>query len=91
MPRKPDPNLGYRMRLQTANGYRYAATTILSFTNRALKPYYKPVYWGTLDKDLKFRPNARFLMLEPEERAKFIFPEDWDLSLIKPVSSPSVD
>ncbi|MBF0578624.1 hypothetical protein IM774_02235 [Erysipelotrichaceae bacterium RD49] len=88
MSRKPDPNLGYRMRIQTVNGYRYVASTILSFTNRSTKPYYKPVYWGTIDEDLKFHPNTRFFMLEPEERTKFIFPEDWDLSLLKQQAQP---
>lgn len=35
-----------------------------------------------------FTPLPRFLCLPPEERAKFIFPDDWDITSIKEVQAP---
>ena len=48
------------------------------------KRTYRRIHWGCFDPQKKtFTPNLAFLLLTPEERKKYIFPEDWDLTAIE--------
>lgn len=50
---------------------------------------FRHVHWGTLDADKVFHPYPCFLDLSPEERQKFIFPDDWNLRELEPYSAAS--
>ena len=58
----------FPMRIFTNNGYRYAVTR--TSVRKADGRYNHPQkLWGTVDEDLNFTPNSRFLALSDEERA----------------------
>jgi transposase len=44
------------------------------------KKKYRYIHWGTVDERQKFIPGSPFFLASPEERARLIFPEDWDMS-----------
>lgn len=44
-------------------------------------------HWGRLDEDNCFVPNTDFLLLPPEERKKYTFPDDWQLAALKQLPS----
>jgi len=77
----------YKMTLHKNRGYLYAATRPRVITEPGRKNGNKSIHWGTVTKDLKFMPNAKFIYLPLEERSKFVFPEDWDLSELNKLSS----
>ncbi|MDR1165454.1 MAG: transposase [Deltaproteobacteria bacterium] len=81
MARPVDPNAQFRIKTHTSNGHTYASTQppILDPLTGVKK--YRHVHWGTLDENLKFTPNSPFYEATPEERAKLIFPDNWDMSL----------
>ena len=79
--RTADPNSPYKMLVHTANGYTYAATVVTA-KNAEGKNYRKYQHYGTIDQNFVFKPFAEFLFLPGEEKAKFIFPEEWDLSYL---------
>ena len=59
----------FPMRIFTNNGYRYAVTR--TSVRKADGRYNHPQkLWGTVDEDLNFTPNSRFLALSDEERAE---------------------
>lgn len=45
------------------------------------------IHWGTVDENLKFHPGSKYLLASPAERAKLIFPEDWDMSEVQTLPS----
>jgi len=86
MARSEDPNTQYRIKIHTNGGYTYASTQRSYTETDTGKKKYRHIHWGTVDKDFKFYPAPQYYMSSPEERAKLIFPEDWDMSLTKETS-----
>lgn len=76
----------YKMSLHVANGYRYASTQPLIVDEATGKTRNVRIHWGTVDDDLRFYPGKRFFYASPAERAKFIYPEDWDLGELDKLS-----
>ena len=89
MARTIDKDSAYRVRIHRNNGYCYAsAQPIVVDPDRKLgRNKHVRLHWGTVDEDLKFHPNNRYLMASPQERARLIFPEGWDLSEAKSLPS----
>lgn len=86
MPRKTDPNSQYRVSIHLNNGYRYASTQPYEINPDTGKKSYHHVHWGTVDENNKFIPGKNYLVASIADRAKLIFPENWDLSEIKKLS-----
>lgn len=80
MSRSKDPDTQYRMKLFISNGHRYAATANPGY-NKEKKWVSNTVIWGKLTEDLVFEPNLRFMLLSSEEKKKYIFPKEWNISL----------
>ena len=76
----------YRMSLHKNGGYMYATTHPYTVTEDG-KRMYSCLHWGTVTDELKFIPGKQYLYASPEERAKLIFPEGWDLSEIEKLQS----
>lgn len=76
----------YRMSLHKNGGYMYATTHPYTVTEDG-KRKYSCLHWGTVTDELKFIPGKQCLYASPEERAKLIFPEGWDLSEIEILQS----
>ena len=87
MARPIDPNTGYRMKPHKVGLYIYASTQRVVESDGIEKRKYFD--WGKLDENNKFFPLTRFLYLDPAERAKFIFPEDWDITSIQETQMPA--
>ena len=69
----------FPMRIFTNNGYRYAVTR--TSVRKADGRYNHPQkLWGTVDENLNFTPNSRFLALSAEERAAILIPENWKIA-----------
>ncbi|MGN1232943.1 MAG: transposase, partial [Candidatus Cryptobacteroides sp.] len=86
MPRKIDPEAQYRVSVHVNNGYRYASTQPAQIDEKTGKRIYRRIHWGTVDENNKFIPGKTFLLAAPQERAKLLFPEAWDLSEVKKLS-----
>ena len=80
MPRKPDPTSPFKVVIHKDKKYRYAATQPGKVNPDTGKKEYRFVHWGTVDENLRFHPNGRYFLATGEERARLIFPENWDLS-----------
>jgi transposase len=80
MARPVDPAAQYRVKPHVTNGYTYASTQPPVINSETGKKVYRRIHWGTLDENLKFTPGTEFYLASPEERAKLIFPDSWDLS-----------
>jgi hypothetical protein len=80
MSRPVDPDAQYRVKLHVTHGYAYASTRPPYIDSDTAKKKYRYVHWGTVDENLKFIPGSAFYLASPEERARLIFPEDWDMS-----------
>ena len=102
MARTTDLSTTYRIKIHKNNGYRYASTQpiVIDPERTSGRNKHVRIHWGTVDDNLKFHPNNRYIMAAPEERAKLIFPEDWDMSEAQALpgnrkagrpSSPTVD
>ena len=76
----------YRMSLHKNGGYMYATTHPYTVTGDG-KRKYSCLHWGTVTDGLKFIPGKQYLYASPEERARLIFPEGWDLSEIDKLQS----
>lgn len=50
------------------------------------KRRYVNCHWGTVDENKKFIPGKRYVYASLEERAKLIFPDDWDMSEARKLS-----
>ena len=64
--------------------YTYAATYAVEGEN-VRKQVCR--HWGQLNDEKEFEPNTRFLLLPPEERKKFVFPQDWKLTALERLPS----
>ena len=80
MGRPVDPNSQYRVKAHNNNGYTYASTQPPYIDPETGKKKYRHLHWGTISEELKFIPGPHFYLASPEERAKLIFPEEWDMS-----------
>lgn len=89
MARKADIATTYKVKIHTNNGYRYASTQpiIIDPERKSGRNKHKRIHWGTVDDEMKFHPNNNYIMASPEERAKLVFPEDWDMSEAKSLPS----
>lgn len=74
------------MSIHMNGGHRYASTQPYTVGEDGKKRY-NHKHWGTVDENLKFHPNTKYLYLSIEERQKFIFPKDWDLSELGELAS----
>ena len=77
----------YKVTLHKNGAYRYASTRPRIINEAGKKNSNKSIHWGTVTEDLKFMPYTKFIYLPVEERKKFVFPEDWDLSELDKLSS----
>ena len=84
MPRTVNPAAAYRFVAHSTHGHVYAGVqcTVVGKDGRNVRRHR---HYGVLDGK-KFTPWAEFLALPGEERAKFVFPPDWDLSLLDRLS-----
>ena len=80
--RPSNPNSPYTMSIHKNGKYTYASTQRLIVDEKTGDKRFKHFHWGTLDKNLVFHPNHAFLYQSSKERARFIFPEGWDLKLL---------
>jgi transposase len=80
MTRPVNPNAQYRVKPHVTNGYTYASTQPPYADPVTGKKKYRYIHWGTVDENGKFRPGSSFYSAAPEERARLVFPESWDIS-----------
>ena len=82
MARTIDEETSYRVKIHKNGGYRYASTQpiVIDPKRSSGRNKHKRIHWGTLDDDMKFHPNSNYISASPAERAKLIFPSDWDMS-----------
>jgi hypothetical protein len=81
-----DPNSQYRVKPHQIGNYTYASTQPPVVDPQTGKKKYHYIHWGTLDDDLKFVPGSSYILASPQERAKLIFPDDWDISATEKLS-----
>ena len=82
-PIKPDS--GYHVSVHKVGNYLYASTQP-SYVGEGGKKSYRHIHWGRLDENKKFIPGTEYILASPTERAKLIFPEEWDLSELEQLS-----
>lgn len=86
MGRPLDPAAPYRISIHCIGGYRYASTQPAYQDPDTGKTKHKRIHWGTVDDSNKFIPGSKYIFTPIEERAKLVFPEDWDLSELEKLS-----
>ena len=86
MGRPLDPAAPYRISIHCIGGYRYASTQPAYQDPDTGKTKHKRIHWGTVDDSNKFIPGSKYIFAPIEERAKLVFPEDWDLSELEKLS-----
>jgi hypothetical protein len=82
MAKREDPTAQYRVKLIKMRRYWYACTQPPFINPETGKRVYQRIQWGRLDENLRFIPGRLFYLASPEERAKLIFPDEWDMSLV---------
>jgi transposase len=80
MSRPVDPLAQYTVKPHLTNGHTYASTQPPIIDPDTGKKIYRHVHWGTVEGNSKFFPGRQYWSASPEERAKLIFPEIWDMS-----------
>ena len=80
MARPVDPNAQYRVKPHVNGGHTYASTQPSYVDKETGKKKYRYIHWGTIDDNRRFLPGVQFYQASPEERARLIFPEEWDMS-----------
>ena len=80
MGRPRDEKTEFKVKIHNNAGYRYASTVTYIKDEKTKKPKQKYVHLGYVDRDLIFYPNAKFLALSKEDKAKFIFPSGWTVN-----------
>jgi hypothetical protein len=80
MGRRADPSAQNRVKPHTTKGYTYASTQPPYVDENTGEKKYRHIHWGTVDENLKFTPGSQFYLASPDERARLIFPENWDIS-----------
>jgi len=76
----------YKMSIHVANGHGYASTQPLVVDELTGMTRNVRIHWGTLDENLRFYPGKRFFYAGPSERAKFVYPSNWDLGELDKLS-----
>ena len=76
----------YKMSIHVANGHRYASTQPLVVDVETGMTHNVRIHWGTVDDNLRFYPGKRFFYASPAERAKFVYPDNWDLGELDKLS-----
>jgi transposase len=84
MARPADPQTIYRVRAHVTHGHTYASTQRMVSDSSGIMRR-RHIHWGVLENN-KFTPWADFLALPATERAKFVFPAGWDLSMLDKLS-----
>ena len=84
MPRPVNPATAYRFVAHSTHGHVYASVQC-SVPGKDGKNVRRHRHYGVLEGN-KFTPWAEFLALPGSERAKFVFPPEWDLSLLDKLS-----
>ena len=83
MARKADPNTRYKVYLQRDGIYRYASVQEPNPPGAKSKSKYKIKHIGTVDEaTMVFTPNPFFRLMDVDERIKYIFPKEWDISKV---------
>lgn len=80
--RPPRNNGMFPVSIHIIRGYRYACSCPGKIDAHTGKTVFSRIHWGTVDENLKFFPNSRFIYADPDETAALVFPKDWDLSEI---------
>ena len=83
MARPVDPDAQYRVKPHINGGHTYASTQPPYVDKETGKKKYRYIHWGTVDDNNRFLPGVQFYQSAPEERARLIFPEGWDMSEAK--------
>jgi len=76
----------YKMSIHVANGHRYASTQPLVVDGETGMTRNVRIHWGTVDDNLRFLPGKRFFYTSPAVRAKFVYPDNWDLGELDKLS-----
>lgn len=78
--RKIDPNSQYKVFIHNDRKYRYAAVQIRikGLENGSVKR--KILHIGKIDENNLFIPNDNFKLLDQDEKKKYIFPEECNIS-----------
>ncbi len=82
MARTIDEGTTYRVKVHKNGGYMYASTQpiVIDPERKSGRNRHKRIHWGTLDEDLRFHPNKNYIAASPAERARLVFPSEWDMS-----------
>ena len=75
----------YKVSIHKNGGYMYAATHPYTIDGSGKRKYVN-CHWGIVDENKKFIPGKRYVFASLEERAKLVFPDDWDMSEAKRLS-----
>lgn len=75
----------YKISIHKNGGYMYAATYPYTIDENGKRKYVN-CHWGIVDGNKKFFPGKRYIFASLEERAKLVFPDDWDMSEVKRLS-----
>jgi hypothetical protein len=86
MGRPVDPTAPFRVKLHRIGQYMYASTQASFIYSKTGKRTHRCIHWGKVDKNLKSIPGPTFLSASSEEQASLIFPENWDLSEVSPIT-----
>ena len=78
--RPVDPNAQYRVKPHVNGGHTYASTQPPYVDQETGKKKYRYIHWGTVDDNSRFLPGVQFYQASPDDRARLIFPEGWDMS-----------
>ena len=70
----------YQVSIHRNGGYMYASTHPYTTDEKTGKRKYVNLHWGTVEDGNRFIPGKRYIFASPEERARLVFPKDWDLS-----------
>lgn len=85
MARPVDPQKQYTVKPHVTHSYTYASTQPSTIDEVTGKKRYHHIHWGKVI-DGKFIPGPKYLLASVEERAKLIFPREWDLSELNTLS-----
>ncbi len=86
MARPVNPDSGFKVKIHHNGGHNYASTQPAIVDPVTGKKKYHYIHWGTVDENMRFHPDYKYLATPIEERSKLIFPPDWDLSEIEKLS-----
>lgn len=75
----------YKVSIHKNGGYMYASTHPYTVDENGKRQYVN-CHWGTVDENKRFIPGKRYLYASLEERARLIFPDDWDMSEARKLS-----